>query len=112
MKIDLLRSSSGLTHSWIQEDDHWRISTTQDTEPHLDRNKALANENDGYSPSRDLRRVATIPYVVQQKWLNEEGWDCFNPDHADKLMHKLNSSEYAYLRTAPGHLGMSNGVMR
>jgi hypothetical protein len=112
MKIPLLRSTSGLTHTWVQEDDHWRIASSQDTGPYLDQNKAMANENDGYSPSRDLRRVARIPYIVQQLWLNEEGWDAFDPAHADKLAAKLNSSEWAHLRTAPGRVAVSNGIMR
>lgn len=112
MKIDLLKSAAGVTHQWIQEDDHWRIASTQDVDPILDRNKAQANANDGYTPSREMRRVASIPFIVQQLWLNSEGWDCFDPDNADKLAAKLNSSEWAHLRTAPGHIGVSNGVMR
>ena len=50
--------------------------------------------------------------VLINKWLQEEGWNALDPEHSDRLMRKLNSSEYAYLRTADGQLGMSNGVMR
>ena len=112
MRIPLLTSVSGIRHTWVQEADDWRIESEQDTAPIIDQAKAMNTENDGYSPSRDLRRVATIPFAVALKWKNEEGWDCFDPDNADKLMRKLNSNEYAYLRTAPGRLGVSNGVMR
>lgn len=82
----------------------------------LERNKQMAAHNDGYSDSREFRRAASIPYMVGLKWLNEEGWWFMDmdkdPDVAKKVAEKLNSSEYAYLRTAPGRLGVSNGVMR
>jgi hypothetical protein len=35
-----------------------------------------------------------------------------DPAHADKLARKLNDPDWAYLRTAPGRLGVTNGVMR
>jgi len=76
---------------------------TQDVEPFLDRNKELYNAGDGYSPSRDLRRAASIPLVVVEQWLSE-GIDIFNPDHAEAIKRKLNDPENRYLRTAPGTL--------
>ncbi|MBP2311887.1 hypothetical protein [Azospirillum soli] len=77
---------------------------SQDCTPILDRNKALQNDGDGYSPSRELRRVASIPNVLIEKWLNEEGINLFDPDHWPAIQRKLNSSEYLYLRTAPGQV--------
>lgn len=102
---------------------HWRpdgdggveVRISQDVAPLLDRNRAMANHNDGYTKSREMRRVASIPAIVRQKWLIEEGWDCMSthdPDVARKLMLKLNDPDYAYLRTAEGRLGVSNGVLR
>lgn len=102
---------------------HWRpdgdggieIKISQDVAPLLDRNRAMANENDGYSASREMRRVASIPAILRQKWLIEEGWDCMDthdPDVARKLMLKLNDPDYAYLRTAGGNLGMVGGRMQ
>lgn len=87
------------------------IRTSQDVAPALDRNRAMANHNDGYSPSRELRRVASIPAMVRLKWI-QEGWDCLDPANQHKLAQKLNDPDYAYLRTAEGRLGISNGVMR
>lgn len=109
----LFRSSAGIDH-WLVDADNGghRFASTQATDDILDRNKAMATHNDGYTPSRDIRRVASVPYIVALKWLNEEGWWMFDPDHADKLAAKLNSSEWAHLRTAEGRLGVSNGVMR
>ncbi len=116
-KTHLFRSSAGVDH-WMVHDDNGktRFASSADVAPVLERNKAMANHNDGYSPSRELRRVASIPYAIAHKWLNEEGWwfedAAHDSDVARKLLAKLNSSDYAYLRTAPGHIGLSNGVMR
>lgn len=88
------------------------VRMSGDVAPLLDQNKAMANHNDGYSKSRELRRVASIPPIVRMKWLTEEGFDCLDPQHQDKLAKKLNDPDYAYLRTAGGRLGVSNGRMR
>ena len=76
----------------------------EDVEPILEANKALAASGDGYSPSRELRRAASIPLAIVEKWKNELGVDVFNPDHKPAVRRLLNSSEYLYLRTAPGRL--------
>ena len=75
-----------------------------DVEPLLEANKALYTSGDGYSPSRELRRAASIPNAIIEKWRNELGVDALNPDHWPKVRQLLNSSEYLYLRTAPGRL--------
>jgi hypothetical protein len=78
----------------------------------LDRNRAMATHNDGYSASRELRRVAHIPDIVRLKWLNEEGWDCLAAENSDRLAKKLNDADWRHLRTAEGRVGVSNGVLR
>ena len=75
-----------------------------DVEPLLEANKALYTSGDGYSPSREWRRAASIPMAIVEKWRNEYGVDVFNPDHMPAVKRLLNSNEYLYLRTAPGHL--------
>lgn len=114
-KTHLFRSSAGVDHWMIEDGNQTRFAATQDVAPMLEWNKAAANHNDGYTASRDIRRAASIPYAIGIKWLNEEGWWFMDaghdPDVARKLMQKLNSSDYAYLRTAGGRLGISNGVM-
>lgn len=75
-----------------------------DVEPLLELNKALATSGDGYTPSRDLRRAASIPLAIIEKWKNELGVDVFDQNDLPKVRQLLNSSEYAYLRTAPGRL--------
>jgi hypothetical protein len=108
----LTTSKAGVKHFMLTEGDKTRFVQSQDTTPIFEQNKAMANHNDGYSPTRELRRVASLPFVIIAKWLNEEGWDALDPDNADKLAQKLNDPDYAYLRTAPGRVGVSNGVMR
>lgn len=76
----------------------------EDVEPALEHNKALYSFNDGYSPSREWRRAASIPMAIIEKWKNELGVDVFDPDHLPAVRRLLNSSEYLYLRTAPGRL--------
>lgn len=49
------------------------IKQEQDCEAILDHNKRLATSNDGYSPSREFRRVGSIPRNVLEGWLIEDG---------------------------------------
>lgn len=79
------------------------VKHSDDVEPILEHNKALASLNDGWSPSRDMRRAASIPMIVIEQWMRE-GVDVFNPDHAKEVRRRLNSSEWRHLRTAPGRL--------
>jgi len=101
----LFTSTAGIRH-FIEDEEHgrFRIVSRGDADPILERNKAMATHNDGYSPSRELRRVASIPIIVMLKWLNEEGWWALDPANEKKLKAKLNSSEYLYLRTARGRV--------
>lgn len=108
----LFRSSLGIDHYLVEDGDQHRFESVQATDHILDQNKRMATHNDGYSQSREMRRVASIPYIVILKWLNEEGWNALDPANADKLAAKLNSSEWAHLRTAEGRVGVSNGVLR
>lgn len=93
----------GLTDAFhVDTDVRFAIETRQDVEPFLDNNKRLANDNDGYSPSRELRRIASIPLVIVEKWKNEMGVDVFKKDHQAKVRALLNDPDWRYLRTSPG----------
>jgi len=115
-KTFLFRSSAGIDHWMIQDGKDTRFAASMDATPILERNKAALTHNDGYSQSRDLRRVASIPYIVGLKWLNEEGWWFLDADKdpgvAAKLAAKLNSNEWESLRTAEGRVGVSGGQLR
>jgi hypothetical protein len=107
----LLTSSAGIAYDWQEtERGGANIIAVADVAPILERNKAMATHNDGYSKSREMRRVASIPLILLQKWKNEEGWDPWNtsdPDVQRKLALKLDDPEYQWLRTAPGRVGDS-----
>jgi hypothetical protein len=92
-------------HHYDTGSDGTVIETVQDVAPILEHNKALQNQDDrGWSPSRDLRRAATIPDIIVLKWRNEYGIDVFNRNHWPAVKRLLNDPEWRYLRTAPGTL--------
>lgn len=47
----------------------------QNVEPIIEHNKKLRNWNDGYSASREWKRVASIPLGVIMQWLTEDKMD-------------------------------------
>lgn len=112
----LLRSPGGIDHFWRETEDGAEIKTVQDVGPILEHAKRLRNENAGWSPSKELRRGFLLPLTLVEKWKREEGVNAldsaFNPDVAKWLLKKLSDPDYAYLRTADGRLGISNGVIR
>lgn len=79
------------------------VTRVQDVEPYLRRNRQLAADGDGYSPSREFRRAATIPNIVVEQWL-KQGINVFDENDWPKVAAMLDSPEYAHLRTAPGRL--------
>ena len=103
-RAPLIRTEAGILHDITFDDGKIITSATQDTTAILDANKAMATHNDGYTPSREFRRVGVIPMILIYQWRTEEGWDALNPQHADKLAQKLNDPDYAWLRTAPGRV--------
>lgn len=80
------------------------VNYRQDVEPHLDNNKALYNHNDGYSQSREWRRVASVPPGVQLQMIAEYGADPFKRGNETLLRRVLNDPKWRYLRTAPGRI--------
>jgi hypothetical protein len=89
------------------------VRSVQDVEPILKANAAARHEamtgNGGYSPSRELRRVASVPNVIIHQWL-KEGVNPYLDDDWDEIAARLDSSEYSQFRTAPGVV--SNRVRR
>lgn len=84
------------------EDGTYTVWSTQDNDPILERNRAMANHNDGWSPSRDLRREGSIPLALIEQWKREDGVNVLHRDGADYLKRKLNDYDFSYLRTSPG----------
>ena len=93
------------TKYFVEADGKLTIKNSQDVDPILQKNKRLYNLNDGYSKSKDLKRVASIPSLVLQLWAKEyngtNNW--FAIPHIERkriLKLKLNSNEFRYFRTA------------
>jgi hypothetical protein len=79
------------------------IETVQDVEPILDNNRAQANDEeftkDGIKDG--MWRYASIPIVVQMRWLAEYGmkdWP-LKPGNEKLLFRLLNSPDWKYLKT-------------
>lgn len=81
------------------------LQRRQDVEPIIEHNKRLQTMNDGYSPSRELKRVASIPFTVFEGWLAADGldwgryWRMGRREQAAYRARKLSSSDWQYLRT-------------
>jgi hypothetical protein len=80
------------------------IESVQDVEPILERNKALQNHHDGYTPSRDFKHVACIPPIVELLWRSKYGVDVYDKNHQPAVRRLLNDPEWRYLRTSPGRI--------
>lgn len=101
----------GVRHYWQdREDGGFAISTSTDITAALEANQAAQSVNDGWSKSRELRRVAHIPNAIIQKWLSE-GFDMFDKNNKAELLRRLDDPDWALLRTAPGRLGRGAGRM-
>ncbi len=76
----------------------------------LENNKRLYNQNDGYSPDKGLKRIASIPTIILEIWAkeyhkdqNKGNWFDLPKDIQQKILReKLNSSDYRYFRTSSG----------
>lgn len=95
------------THLLAVEDGELIVGHSQDVEPILEENKRLYNSA-SESWKGDLHHVATIPSVMVPLFMEE--FKCTyhqlvcDPDIRKKLIAKLNSNDYRFLRTKPGKL--------
>jgi|TARA_B110001469_G_scaffold96766_1_gene93113 hypothetical protein len=85
-------------------DDTVTISHSQDVSGILEQNRLdrIAAEN---VPMGDTQKVASIPSVIVIEWM-KEGINVMAPNREDlkRIKKKLNSPEWAYLRTGGGRL--------
>ena len=89
-----------------EAEDNFVFRREMDVEPILKRNRELYNDGtEGYGPTREWRRAATIPNIFLEKWYREEGIRYWDSEDTPKLMAKLDDPEWKWLRNAPGHLG-------
>ncbi len=90
-------------HEYDEATDTTMLHHEQDVQPIIDANKEA--DNHGGAPKGDLWHVASIPVVVQLKWLTEKGVDVHNPDHKQAVAKLLDDPEWKYLKRMPITLG-------
>ena len=81
------------------------IETVQNVTPILEANAADYNSgNDGYTPSRDMRKGASIPLVEVHRMIREDGISIFRREDWPKIAAKLDDPDWLKFRTAPGRI--------
>ena len=110
MKKDITYNGLQKT-TYMKDDMDGKIAIKEEVniDSHLKHNKRLLTLNDGYSKSRDLKRVASIPTLALSVWANEyngsRNWFSLPKEVQKKILKKkLNSSEFRYFKTAEGRL--------
>jgi hypothetical protein len=86
-------------------EDKLHVAHAQDVAPFIARNTRDRNAADKHAAWGETARVASIPAVVVLQWM-KEGINVMAPNKDDlkRMKKKLNSPEYAYLRTGGGRL--------
>jgi hypothetical protein len=70
--MSILRSTDADgSQYYFEADGKLTIKNSVDVNPILDKNKRMYNEGDGYSASKELKRVASIPTLVLSIWAKE-----------------------------------------
>lgn len=72
----------------------------------IDRAKKLKSNTRRQSRQKKegMMHVGTIPNWLAMKWLVEEGWDCFDKENIKRVLKKLESPEYKWLKTFDGRI--------
>lgn len=95
-------------HSFHHYDHQTKMTTiesVQNVEPIIERNKELAKtDHQKIGIKNCWWHTASVPNIIIEKWMREDGIDFFNKDHWKAIKRKLNDPEWAYLRTGRGKL--------
>jgi len=90
-----------------EAEDRVIIRTGQDCAEILDHNRAMQGHTDGFSASRDFRRIASIPLNVLAQWSQEAGVDLNAMRKHDRIAfikRKLRDPDWQHLRNSPGRI--------
>jgi|TARA_R110000822_G_scaffold293891_1_gene415924 GTP-sensing pleiotropic transcriptional regulator CodY len=82
------------------------LESIQDVKPLLELNKKELNNDSTYGPqlNNGMRKVASIPLVIIEKWKRELGVDIYNKNDWPKIKQLLNDSDNRFLRTHESQL--------
>lgn len=83
------------------------LHNVQDVEPLLELNKKELTGDSIYGTGDNvagMRKVASIPLVVIEKWKRELGVDIMNKNDWPKIKQLLNDPENRFFRTKEGRL--------
>ena len=103
-----LFSQNGDAHTIFHYDemeDTVTLQHIQDCTAIIENNKRLQTMNDGYSPSRFMRRKASIPLGLARQWLQEDGinevefWQWKGWAQNEYFRRKYQSSDFRHVRT-------------
>lgn len=85
--------------------DETRIIHIGETDAVIEQNKALANDSDYTKQGikQEFWKYASIPAIIQTKWLVEHGVDVWNPDHGPAIGRLLEDPQYRYLKCTTGY---------
>lgn len=103
----LFRSSAGIDYETAIDNvtGDMIIRACQDVYKILELNQAMLMENNGYTADKTLRRVASIPTLLRNKIMAEEGWDPWQPGkYPERYKRLMNDIDYKKLRTASGRI--------
>ncbi len=90
-----------------------------DVEPLIDLTKAAQNDgSNGFTPSREMRRIAEIPMATWLEWRERDGVDIISgrtrdsfgawhrdPEGVDRwLRRRLNDPDFRFLKTCSGRV--------
>ena len=97
----LMQTEAGIRW-FLREDENGdvHIGSTQDVNPVLEANMAVANHSDGWSHDKTFRHIGRVPLGLIEVWKNEDGIDFYDENCAQEVLRRLNSSEYHKLRTS------------
>jgi len=92
--------------NYDHETDNVILHSTQDVQPLLELNKKELNNDSMYGgvATSGMRKVASIPLIVIEKWKRELGIDIMDKNDMPKIKKLLNDPEYRWLRTHESNL--------
>ena len=100
MKPERIASSHGIDTYMHLDDGRLIVRNTFDMEPILEANKAASNDGTGgWTPSRQMRRVASVPLVLLKLW---DSMGISPKKDRKEFLKRLNDSELRGFRTDGG----------